>query len=425
MQDLVPMQGEQNKPQRISGAWIQPLLFLLAIMLMLLVAYWPAFSDSRYVGDLLLYRQYAYGLLAHPMQLPQEYPPPVAILFLVPQLIAPQHYFACFAILMALITWLVVLLIERLSGRGWWMLLCLVLGSGGTVFFRYDMVVVGLTLLAFAAASRRYWLLAHALLVLGVVFKLYPLILMPLVVIEAWRVERRVPWVSTLGGGALLMAAVGGIWLFDPTVTTGMLHYHSARGLEYESLGASLIWLTEAMRSLTIEWTYGSINIVSHLTPTIIAGLTASNLLLLIIYVYFGAGRLRAGGAWALVLMLAIATSKVFSAQYFLWSLPFVVVAGGPGSGAVTSRRAMGYRWLWLVICVLTTLIYPVGFGAAESSLRQMIMPAWMMALVTARNGLWLIAGMCGLTLWWKIPRNSKTVVKHHEGSKANVLSKI
>ena len=300
--------------QATTGPVARSVALLAGILLFLGLAYWPAHEVFRATGDVRLYQHYAELALKRPPELPREYPPLSAAIFVLPQRIAPTQYPITFALLAALAVWLTVLVVDRLCRAGWSLLLLLGLGSFGTLFFRYDIFVVLLTVLAFAAATRKHWLLSQALLAIGLALKLYPAILMPLVVLWQWRVERRLPLRSALGGGLAVLAAGTATWLAAPADVARMLQYHRDRPLEYESVGASVAWL---FSPVTIEWSFGSFNVLSPLGPALIAASTVLTLVLLLsLYGWFAARRLSPAAAWALALILALATSKVFSTQY-------------------------------------------------------------------------------------------------------------
>src|SRR3712207_5355737 len=323
--------------QAMAGRRTRPVAFLFSILLFLLVSTQLALF-FRSTGDVRLYQAYAQRALATPMELPREYPALSIVLFVLPQLLAPQYYMLGFSLLAAFALWLTVLVVDRLSGQGWWLMLYLALGAFGTLFFRYDIVVVPLTVLAFAATTRQRWLLAQALLALGVALKLYPLILMPLVVVDEWRTTRRFPLQSILGGAVGLLLAIGSMLLLAPAQTMGMVRYHRDRPLEFEAVGASLAWLTGPT---TAEFSFGSWNLISPLAPVLIALLTAANVVLLLaVYGGYGWGHLSRVGAWLLALLVALATSKVFSTQYLQWVLPFVALATGAPEGARRSGEA-------------------------------------------------------------------------------------
>ncbi len=374
----------------------RPAALLVGTVLFLWAAYWPARFVFHSIGDIYLYQSYATLALKRPIELPREYPPLTAVLFVLPQLLLPSSYLVVFTLLAACVTWITLLVVDRLCHGGWWLLLYCVLGAFGTLFFRYDIFVVLVTILAFTAGVRRRWVLAQLLLAIGVALKLYPAILMPLVVLWQWRDERRLPLVSAITGTVSLLFVAGSTWLAAPTQSLEMLRYHGARPLEFESIGASLAWL---LGPVVITWSFGSFNALSPLGPAIITGLTVLNVaLLLALYLWFALGRLSAGSAWALALLVTIATSKVFSTQYILWALPFVVIAGE--SAAAAAVRPSYYRWLWVLISLCTGLIYPVGYMFAERLLSGGHAPTWLMSVVTLRNALWLAACILALRYW-------------------------
>ncbi|MGH2487213.1 MAG: hypothetical protein ACRDHE_14495, partial [Ktedonobacterales bacterium] len=89
-------------------------------------------------------------------------------------------------------------------------------------------------------------------------------------------------------------------------------------------------------------------------------------------------GRLTVGQAFLACLCAVLVTNKIFSPQYLIWVLPVVAYIEG-------------FDALWLVICVLTTLDYPIIY--------QMRHPIWnvtfswqFMPVLALRNGLLLWA---------------------------------
>jgi hypothetical protein len=367
------------------------LAFLVAIAFVLYVVYTPNTTTLLGAGDVWLYRDYAQKALADPPELPREYPPLSTALFVVPQLLSPDRYMLGWTLWAAFAMWLVVLAVDWLSGRGWWLLLLLTLGAWGTAAFRFDIFVVLVTVLAFAAASRRRWVLAQCLLALAVALKLYPIILMPLVVVWQWRETRRLPISAALGGAGGLLAAIGSMWLVDPAQLAGLLAYHGQRPLEIESLGASLAWLRGPQSSITVDFSFGSFNLLTPSDGVLIPALSvATVMLLLLLYGWYAVGRIGPASAWALTLLISIATSKVFSTQYLIWPLPFVVLAAMEFNGS--RRWAIGHWTVWVLIAFCTGLVYPLGFYWSYAIFETGRMPVWLISLITIRNVLWLLA---------------------------------
>ncbi|MEQ1757652.1 MAG: glycosyltransferase 87 family protein [Vicinamibacterales bacterium] len=379
----------------------RPILMLGAVFLVLFAVYAPAVNFFRCVGDVLLYQEYARGVLAQPVQWPREYPALSAAIFVLPQLATSDAYVWGFACLAGVTAWVMMIVVDRISGRGWWLAGLFFLGAAGTVFFRYDVFVALATVLAFAAASRQRWLVAQALLGIGIALKIYPAILMPLVVVWEWQVTRRVPLRSALGGALLALAAVGGTGLLGgwEQVAT-MARYQSERPLELGSLGASIAW---ALGTVEPEFSFGSWNFASSWSPVLIPLLSALGLILLLaVYAAFAFERLAPASAWALVLLITLCTSKVLSPQYLIWVLPFVAMAMSPAPDGKSGT--LDERWLWAAICVLTAVIYPLTFEPWVSpTLREQVVPVWWIGLVGVRNALLVVATLWGI-FGWRVP---------------------
>lgn len=389
-----PSRSSSGTRARLAARQIS---LVVGICVFLAIVYEPTRSFFDSGGDVGLYQAYARRSSAPSRQLPREYPPLSVLIFLLSQTINPQYYRLAFASLAAAVTAVVVLTVDKLNRRGWWLILYLLLGAFGTVFFRYDIFVVALTVGAFMAGRRHRWLPSQALLALAVGLKLYAVVLMPLVVIWEWRVERRYPWRSAVGGAVALLAAFGSMWFLASGEVAEMLRYHQHRPLEFESVGASIVW---ALGRPTAQFSFGSWNVRSSAESEVIASMSVLSIALLLgLYALFWRGRLSPARAWALALIILLTTSKVFSTQYLIWVLPFValveVASPGDGGAQQSLSQRKGYRWLWVVVCLVTSLIYPVGLELfAIPDMAALYPPNWLMALVTTRNVLLIAAGL-------------------------------
>ncbi len=334
-------------------------LLLMGIVILLYFVYGPNTTRLQGAGDVWLYQDYAKKLLGEPPQLPREYPPLSALLFVVPQYLHPENYMLGWVVWAALAMWLTMVTIDRVNGGGFWMFLLVALGAWGTAAFRFDIFIVLVTTLAFAAGTRKRWVFAQLLLALGIALKLYPLILMPVVVLWQWRTTRRLPISAALAGAAGLLIAIGSMWAIDPTQLRGLLAYHGQRPLEVESLGASIGWLLDP-QAAKVDFSFGSFNLFTPSDAVLIPLLSGFTIvLLLLLYGWFFMDRIGPATAWALTMLISIGTSKVFSTQYLLWVLPFVVLAA-------SEFRVSRWRWshygIWVLIAALTGVIYPWGF---------------------------------------------------------------
>jgi len=110
-------------------------------------------------------------------------------------------------------------------------------------------LVALLTVAAFWSASRRRFLPAYLLLAAGALLKLYPIALVPVLMIEHRRflMTHDRPWRKPVALGA---GAVGGLvaasfavgFLLEGWNSLSTYYYAAARPLQVESLGATLLW---------------------------------------------------------------------------------------------------------------------------------------------------------------------------------------
>jgi hypothetical protein len=213
--------------------------------------------------------------------------------------------------------------------------------------------------IAFAAACS--WFsgrnaLGGVLAGLGVLMKIFPgAVAAPALVWEArqWRTSRfrgMLAFLSTLAAGIGVW-----VWLGGAGVARSV-HYHAERGLGVESVYAGILLLVARVSGRRVPWSYDHLAI--HVTPEwgnwLAALATPIQLasLLLVMWQYRRSGMndgIRYAGGAVLAFMV---TGKILSPQFLIWVIPFVTVLGG-----ATGRRA---RWIFLVACLATTLIYPL-----------------------------------------------------------------
>ena len=126
---------------------------VVGTLILLAIVYRPVRYFFNATGDVSLYHDYAKKAQASPPELPREYPPPSALIFLIPQLIDPNHYVEGFLLMAAAAMALTLIAVERMSGGGLWLFIFLALGSWGVVFTRYDFIVVMHTVFSFGAGT--------------------------------------------------------------------------------------------------------------------------------------------------------------------------------------------------------------------------------------------------------------------------------
>ncbi|HWC90163.1 MAG TPA: hypothetical protein VG433_10920 [Pirellulales bacterium] len=213
--------------------------------------------------------------------------------------------------------------------------------------------------------------LAYLALGLGCSYKLIPAAIVPLVVIADVRAMRTLKDELRLAGGLLAFAAtaVGPFAYYyhaaGPKLWS-MFQYHTARGLEIESLWGSLLL---ALRPLGLEVravnNYGSWNVASRFDVELLALSTAAMALILVVGLFRACWPTRPflrsdAYRWSLLTLLGLMlAAKVLSVQYLLWGLPAALLLG--------AERLSRSRFLLLcagllLIAALTTAVFPVLF---------------------------------------------------------------
>jgi hypothetical protein len=316
--------------------------------------------------------------------LPLEYPPLTILIFSLPLLAPVIAYPLVFAIIMAgmvsFVYWLLLRYGPRSSGAVYAAFLlagCLV-----TTLARFDIIPAGLTLLCLILAERKQWTLAYISLALGVLIKLYPIILFPIlflaeqrdqagiflpdlpvtlkkaptILLQIFRTMRNWHWKNVLIFISLVLLVTGGFWELIPGGAFSTFSFLFQRPFQLESTGSVLLWLTSFL-GIPVGWadSYGSLNITSPISATLSQVFV---LLLCLGFIYIliqqWKGKMDLLQASVAALLVLVATSKVFSPQYILWLIPLLAFS------ATANRRV----WLfWGGISFLTTLIFPIYYS--------------------------------------------------------------
>ncbi|HEV2460790.1 MAG TPA: glycosyltransferase family 87 protein [Ktedonobacterales bacterium] len=388
----------------------------LALLAAVLLGTW-ALSEKRWLlpnGDIDEYRAYALAFwTGHPPlhALPAEYPPLAIVPFsltLLPPLGQLDQFHLVFAAWMTAVVLAGYLGFLRLAGRrrafiyfGY-----LLLGAAATIVARFDIVPALVTLAALWAAERGKFGYAYALVAAGILLKLYPAFLLPVVAIAHWQVAHaqdedvgqrdvadgsrltrwlRLPAAGRVGRGIALCAGLtfagfAGAFVLNSAGTLSAFQYAGLRPLQVESTPASLMWLGSlAGISAVPNYSFTSLNLVGPLDePLRLLSAVALVGGCLLAYRQQAHGRLTVGQAFVACLCVVLVTNKIFSPQYLIWVLPVVAYVEG-------------FDWLWLAICFLTTLDYPFLYQMRHPI--QTVTYSWQfLPEVALRNGLLLWA---------------------------------
>ena len=327
-----------------------------------------------------------FWLNAEPMfrgEVPESEYPPLALVFIaIPRLFAdtPFGYNVAYVAMMYLFVVAGLLLTSRLAsslgrspGRAMLAYTVLTLLMLEFVLDRFDMIPAVMTLgaLCLYTSGRIPW--AFVLLALGTLTKLYPAILIPVLLLHLLGGRR---WADAAKGFAAFagtgLAAVAVCWTVDPALITGFMGYHGDRPLQLESVASSVIYAL-SMAGLTDVWIQSATEpgsflsdnlrgplpdaVADALMPLLAMALVA--LCALYMLVVRGRGRDDAAGLTAVAmlacLMAFLVVNKVFSTQYIIWLIPSVLLV------CMVVDREMARRLL--VAAVVMILLSQLNFA--------------------------------------------------------------
>jgi hypothetical protein len=366
---LEQLSAKFHLPSWLPGPVVEITVVILGLIVMRAVS-----GVSHDDLQVLLFYHYGHAFwFGNPafQTLPKEYPPLSLLLFtlsVLPPLRTAIAAVNVFTFWMALLAVLSYILYRRFEGarRARLCAVALLIAAGSVLLISYDLAPALATLGALWATQRKRFTLAYALLAVGILLKLYPVFLLPVVVIEQWLslagglpgAESRVSIAGKIVPGVLrgLGTCVGivvivfaGSFLLSVSGTVSEFRFASDRPLQFESIPAALLWMTHFFGvPVQISYGFGAFNWAS---PDDGPFKLLSVVLLVAgcFWVYWRqlTVRLGFGQAFLACLCVVVATNKVLSPQYFIWLIPIVVAMDAFDS-------------LWLVICGLTLLEYPV-----------------------------------------------------------------
>lgn len=299
-----------------------------------------------------------------------EYPPGSLAMFLVPALLAGEHFASAFdavhGALGAALVVVVALIVARVGGTrrqaaGAALLVALVpLLLGTVVLSRYDYwpaLLLALALLAVVDGRPR---LGLGVLAAAASAKLYPLVALPLLLIH---ISRRFGTRAAVSSGlvflAVILVIVGPFLVLSPDGLLDSLRRQTDRPLQIESLGASILHVFELAGGYTgtVESSFGSQNLVGGL-PDFLATLTTAVQLLALVGAWALFARLGPArgadpvvllGALAATLTAFVALGKVISPQFMIWVAAVIPLVLGRWRAVslvlVASALALTHSW--------------------------------------------------------------------------------
>jgi hypothetical protein len=372
---------------------------------------WELLGDA--VTDVPLYQTYgervASGLVPY-RDFAFEYPPGALPALVLPALVTGslEAYRIVFVTEMALVGVLAVLAFDAaLRGLGTQrrdrlaVLAVVALAPlllGGVILTRFDLVPAALVAAAVAlvVAGR---LRAAALVVgIGIAVKLYPVVLVPLLGLQAWRSGGRRALAGTLAlVGVPVALAYLPFLLVAPGGVVDSVGRQLGRPLQIESLGAGVLLALHHGFGVPLAWAsaHGSQNLTGTGADAVavLQGI-AQVVAVTLVWVAFARGpatteRLVRHAAAAVVAFVAL--SKVLSPQFLVWLVLLVPLVGGPRRRAVLLLTALA--------CALTAVWFPARYWDLVFEFDPLA--SWLVLL----RGVALLALLAALT--WPATRSA------------------
>jgi len=230
------------------------------------------------------------------------------------------------------------------------------------VLTRFDLYAAALTLAAVCAILYRRRTLGPVLLGIAIATKIYPAVLLPLLVARTWRREGRPAALAALAvsvGTSLLIYLPFAI--LAPDGVARSVWRQLGRPLQIESLGSGVLLALHHAVGMPLDWASGSGS--QNLTGTVatvasalttVAGVAA----LVLVWVRYARGDAESDARFvryaAAAIVAFVAFGKVVSPQFLIWLLAIVaLVQGARGIAAIA---------LLVAACALTRVWFPSDY---------------------------------------------------------------
>jgi len=288
-----------------------------------------------------------------------EYPPAALPVFVLPSLLSRFNYQHVFQLEMAISLLAIVLAVFVLAGP-WSALLAGLapLALGSVVLSRFDLWPAALAAWALVALLSRRFTLSAILLGTAFAAKLWPAVLVPFFIV--WLVRNHGRRAAAVWTGTAALAAA--LWflpfaVLSPGGVGHPFHEQFARPLQIESFGGGLMIASHLLFGTALGRvdSFGSQNLAGpgvHIVGTLTSVAGALALIAVwIVFVRSDASDKTLVVYCAAAVATVIAFGKVFSPQFLMWLIPFVL--------AVRTRRAFVAVPLFFVTMILTQLWFP------------------------------------------------------------------
>ena len=350
------------------------LLVLAAAAAMLAGLFIAGLEGGPGISDTPVYRIYGERMASGDLPYRDfvvEYPPGALAPFVVAALVSSTQdgFDAAFQALMvlslALASVLIVLSLEALRASTLRVALSVGAFLAGTallgpfVLTRFDLYAAAVTLAAVCAILHGRRILGPALLGVAIATKIYPAVVLPLLVTRTWKRDGQA---AALRGLALTVGTALAVYLpfaiVAPEGVARSVWRQLGRPLQIESLGSAVLLALHHALGMPLAWASGSGS--QNLTGTVASVAAAVTTVvgaaaLVLVWVRFAHGDTGSAARFARYAAAAVvafvAFGKVSSPQFLVWLLAIVVLVPG--------RRGVLAIGLLLSACALTRLWFP------------------------------------------------------------------
>lgn len=387
-------------------AWEKPFLWLFGLLILTMVHFYSLFNNINNIsGDISLYQRVIKLIFDGNMPYQDfdfEYPPYVILWFVLPGCFKSAQWFQFVfglqillidVLVKAVLAWLAV----RQSGKRSWMIPVLLFSWATAANYdlylrRFDLIPAAISVIMLVAFVRKKYLIAGSLAAWGIGSKLYPILFVPPLLLLAHRQKQSKAFLLGLGLGTmplLLLSFLMPWWRF--------LGFHAERGLQAESLYASLLWFLSSLGLVEAKWIWvrAWFEVDSPINPFLMPvaqALFIGAIFYAEVFVCWRAWRVQSWTLSSLARLILIpltafiAFNLVLSPQYLIWIVGLAAVAAMEG-------RLIG-PYCFIMAAALIPLFYPSNNYGVHFN--------WLESTALLLRNVLLIVGLTSLVReWW------------------------
>jgi hypothetical protein len=292
-----------------------------------------------------------------------------------------------------------------------WLMLALAAACGPILLFRFELFVSLLVISGWLLWRSGRLAAAGALLGFAVSAKLYPVLLGPLFLIDAWRLGRW-PRVATglAGWGMGLALPILALFAFGtrPSEVMDALRYHFDKPVGIDGFQGSLIPVLQELFGIPLRNAprNGIYGFDSDLG--IAAGLIAWLWLPLVLAVMFFTWRKSGGKAWPepaalfVIFGIYVGLGKLMAPQYVWWAVPFLAFAS---PGVFSVRQILAISTPLLAALAISQIVYPLNYTEFIESFSGQPLANRLFWINATKNVLWLLSIVLAAVFFLRSPK--------------------